>query len=600
MKKDMLRTILCSLAALAVAVPVRGEDDTSPVAEARRALQAKDYKTAATLAADEIKANPGNEEAYIALAEAQEALAQKSEAAATWEKLKKITRVRERVQQARLGLLRTRGAESPDFKPGEAWTSDPYKVDVGNIPWDRLAQEVAGAQVQYQNESPPFRKESPYFELYACTERMAEVATQLCERYTQFLMQKYFYADQEWAIRIPILIYKDHQDYVSMGKGSEQSAGYTRSDATGMPVLIVMYMLDSSGNLDRDSIEGTLPHELTHMVLHEWFGGQADIPRWIDEGLARRMEQSRDHYAEAAKIGRDAIAGEYFRFRDLFAQEQYPSRGDRTFRFYEQSATIVLFLLDSFGPESAVAFFETLKEGGTHDQAAAAAMGIAEEGAVDELEKRWVDWARKVYVRFADRLDEGEIAQGTAVDDPGLLASFDELATAAKVGKWNSIRTDSMNAFKDIGGSHRNWKTEGDKLVCSIEQSDIGSLVGIRTNDDVPMILKFTVRAPSGSVDTPTLFGISLLDYRSDDTGLHVSVPLEDGRRHDIQCVVADEIALYVDGVCTGRAPAVRDLSEDLDWPLAFVGYGPVEITDVQTATIEEFVPIAEAPKQTP
>jgi hypothetical protein len=570
--------------------------------EARRALQAKDFRTAAALAGDEVKANPGNEEAYIVLAEAQEGQGDKVQAAATWDQLKKITSVRERVQLARQGLLRTRGPEAPEYKPGEdTWESNPYKVDVGKLPWEKLREEVQGISVQYQQEMPPARLESPYFEVFAATDRAAEVITHLCEKYTQFLLDKYFHADQEWALRIPIIIYKDHNDYVNIGKYPAASAGVTASDIkTGVPVLIALFMLDENGALDHEALEGTLPHELTHMVVHEWFGGAAEIPRWIDEGLARRMEQSRNHYAEAAKIGRDAVAGEYFRFRELFAMEQYPSRGDRTFRFYEQSATIVLFLLEHFGPDAAVAFFEALRAGGTHDDAAAAAMGIPVEGAVDEMEKRWVEWARQLYVRFADRLNEGEIAQGTALDEAAFVTSFAELETADKVKSWNTIRTDSMNAFKDIGGSHRHWKSEGGKLLCQMKDSEIGSLVGIRTNDDVPMVLKFSVRAPEASVDTPTVLGIALLDYRSDDTGLHVSVPLEDRREHNIQCVVSDEIALYVDGVCTGRAPAVRDLKEDLDWPLAYVGYGPLEISSVQTAAIEEFVPLAQAAPQTP
>ena len=49
-----------------------------------------------------------------------------------------------------------------------------------------------------------------------------------------------------------------------------------------------------------------------------------------------------------------------------------------------------------------------------------------------------------------------------------------------------------------------------------------------------------------------------------------------------------------------GSAPAVRDLTEDIDWPLAFVGYGPVEVWDVKTAMIEDFVPMAQASKTTP
>jgi len=579
----------------------RADDQAAAVSEARKALEAKDYRTAAALAGDEIKANPGYEDAYIVLAEAQEELGQKEAAAETWGKLRKITRVRERVQKARIGLLRTRGPEVPKHNPDQLWENDPYKVDIGAIDWDRLKRDVQGLNVQYVNDTPPELVESPHFQVYACTQRVGEAATQLCEKYTDFLLQKYFYVGQEWALRLPIIIFKDHADYVSVGKFPEASAGVTASDPlTGVPLFIALYTLDENGELDHDALEGTLPHEIVHMVIHEWFGG-TPVPRWIDEGLARRMEQTRNHYVEAAKIGRDAVAGEYFRFRELFAQEQYPARGDRTFRFYEQSATIVLFLLEQFGPESAIAFFESLKQGGTHDDAAAAALGIDVEGAVDEFEKRWVEWIRGIYVRFGDRLVESEIVHGTALDASVHAASFAEIPTAEKVTRWNDVRTDSMNAFRDIGGSHRHWKTEGDKLICHIDHSEIGTLVGIRTNDDVPMVLKFTVRAPTASFNKPTLLGVNMLDHRSDDTGIQVLVPLEDQSPHEVQCVVTDEIAMYVDGVCTGRAPALRDLKEDLDWPLGFAGYGPVEITNVRTATIETFQPlVAQTPTPPP
>lgn len=584
------------LAAVALGTPAARADDAVQ-SEAQAAFERGDFRAAVKLAADEIKVNPGHEEAYIVLARSYEKLEDKEQAAAAWEQVKKITRVRERIQEARLGLLRTRGPEVPKHNPNDVWENDPYKVDIGKVPWDRLKADVEGAQLQYNGDYPPVLVESPYFRVYACTQRMGEIATQLCEKYMDFLLKKYFYAGQEWSLRLPILIYKDHNDYVNIGKYPAASAGVTASDPqTGMPILIALYMLDDEGNFDHESVEGTLPHEIVHMVINEWFGG-ADVPRWINEGLARRMEQTRNHYKEAAKIGRDAMAGEYFRFRDLFAQEQYPVRGDRTFRFYEQSASIVLFLLEQFGPDAAVAFFETLKQGGSHDDAAAAAMGIAPEGAVEELEKRWVDWICGIYLRFADRLEEGEIAQATAIDDPVFAASFGESVTADKIEKWAPIRSDSMNAFKDIGGSSRNWKSEGDKLVCTIGHSEIGTLIGIRTDEEPPMVLRCTARATAASVDKPTIFGLTMLDHRSDDTGIQVSVALEDNGVHEIQCVVSDDIALYIDGICVGRAPALRDIGEVIDWPLAFVAGGPLEIWEIKAARILEFLPaVAQAP----
>ena len=47
-----------------------------------------------------------------------------------------------------------------------------------------------------------------------------------------------------------------------------------------------------------------MPHEITHMVTHEFFGAQ-NLPRWLDEGMSRRSEQTRKHYEEASKTGRE-------------------------------------------------------------------------------------------------------------------------------------------------------------------------------------------------------------------------------------------------------------------------------------------------------
>jgi hypothetical protein len=566
--------------------------------ELQTQFAAGEYATVVSALTEEIKANPGHEEAYVLLAESYEKLAKKEEAAKIWTDLKTITRDPERTQLARLGLLRIRGPQKPEFDPEETWENDPYKVDIGLIDWKRLEDDVDSVKpVGGQGKYPPILHESPFFKMYAPTKRAAFVANQLAEKYTEFLLQQYFHAGQEWALRIPILIYKDNQDYLAFNPALQGSAGATFSDPkTGVPLFIAMYMLDNEGKLDREAMEGTLPHELVHMVIHEWFGGTA-VPRWIDEGMARRMEQSRNHYKEAAKTGRDAAAGEYYRFRDLFAQEQYPHRGDRVWRFYEQSATMILFLLEQYGPDAAAAFFTALKQGKNHDEATAGALGLPEDIAVDEFERRWVGWARDQYLRYGEKLDEGEIKVAAALDKPLVQAEFGELPTVEHAKEWADIRTDSLDTFKDVGGSKRFWKVEGDKLVCSMKPSAIGSLLGVRVDEEPPMAFKCKVRAPEASYETPTHFGLGMLDHRGDDTGIEVGAVLSDRQEHSLICVVTDEIALYIDDKCTGRFPALRadQLNEDIDWPLAFVAYGALEVSDIKAARLEEFLLVAEA-----
>ncbi len=556
-----------------------------------------DYKSVVNELAKEIKSNPGHEEAYVLLAEAYEKLEKKEQAAKIWTDLKTITRDPERTQLARLGLLRINGPQKPELDEDNTWENDPYKVDVGRIDWKRLENEVDEVKpAGGQGVLPPVLLESPFFKMYAPTGRAAYVANQLAEKYTEFLLDKYFHGGQEWALRIPIYVFKDSKDYVSYNPSFEGSGGVTMSDSrTGVPIFIAMYMLDNEGKLDRESLEGTLPHELVHMVVNEWFGGTR-VPRWINEGMARRMEQSRNHYKEAAKTGRDAAAGEYYRFRDLFAQKEYPHRGDRVWRFYEQSATMILFLLEQYGPDAAKAFFTALKQGKSHDEATAGALGLPEEIAVDEFERRWVEWARDLYVRYGDKIDEGETSVAKTLDEPLVQAKFSELPTVENAEDWTDIRTDSMDQFKDVGGSKRFWKVDGNKLVCSMKPSKIGTLLGIRLDEEPPMAIKFKLRAPDASYDAPLRFALGMLDHRGDDTGIEVGAVLSDRQQHSLTCVVTDEIALYVDGKCTGRFPSLRadQLNEDIDWPIALVAYGSVEVSDIKATRFEEFLLVAD------
>ncbi|GJM23672.1 MAG: hypothetical protein DHS20C16_00870 [Phycisphaerae bacterium] len=557
-----------------------------------------DYKSVVNELTEEIKSNPGHEEAYALLAEAYEKLQMKEEAAKTWTELKTITHDPERTQLARLGLLRINGPQKPELDEEDKWENDPYEVDIGRIDWKRLEDEVDQVKpAGGQGKLPPVLLESSFFKMYAPTGRAAYAANQLAEKYTEFLLDKYFHVGQEWALRIPIYIFKDSKDYISYNPRFEGSAGVTSSDPrTGVPIFIAMYMLDNEGKLDREALEGTLPHELVHMVVNEWFGGTR-VPRWINEGMARRMEQSRNHYKEAAKTGRDAAAGEYYRFRDLFAQKEYPHRGDRVWRFYEQSATMILFLLEQYGPDAAAAFFTALKQGKSHDEATAGALGLPEDIAVDEFERRWVEWARDLYVRYGDKIDEGDIKVAAALDEPLVQAKFGELPTVELAKEWADVRTDSLDSFKDVGGSKRFWKVDGDKLVCSVEPSAIGSLLGVRIDEEPPMAFKCKIRAPEASYDTPTRFGLGMLDHRGDDTGIEVGAVLSDRQEHSLTCVVTDEIALYIDDKCTGRFPSLRadQLNEDIDWPLAFVAYGVLEVSDIHAARFEEFLLVADA-----
>ena len=85
-----------------------------------------------------------------------------------------------------------------------------------------------------------------------------------------------------------------------------------------------------------------------------------------------------------------------------------------------------------------------------------------------------------------------------------------------------------------------------------------------------------------------------MLDHRADDTGIQVVALLNDRQPHTITCIINDEISIYVDGVCTGRAEALQTewLDEDIDHPFAFATSSAVDISDIETGSIEKFVTV--------
>ena len=151
-----------------------------------------------------------------------------------------------------------------------------------------------------------------------------------------------------------------------------------------------------------------------------------------------------------------------------------------------------------------------------------------------------------------------------------------------------------MNNFKGVNDSAKQWEIKNNKLTFLLDKSPSESLIAVRTDDENPMCIRFKARANNGSVRSPAKIGISMLDHRADDTGIQVVALLNDRRPHDITCIVNEEIAVYVDGVCTGRSVALQTdwLDEDIDYPVAFAASSAVSISGIETASIDKFITV--------
>ncbi len=575
---------------------------------------------AVELIAKEIDQNPAHEAARVLLAETYEKMNTPEKATAAWRDLATLSRNEENLRKARRGLSRLRRQELDKLDVSETGrtdaTKDPFKIPMPEIEWEGLERVEDNKYLPailpppLNSEVPPLFHETKHFTVYSANERLSKVIGERAEIYLDFMIKKLF-AGRSWAVRFPIIVYTSVQDYQQHG-GPEGTGGVTFGHATGKTQAILLFQhkpeMRRSGRsrggagggqqIWKYGIESVLPHELTHAVINEFFGSQ-EIPRWLHEAVAGRFEQTRDHYGEAGRVARKVVAGEYFRMRDLFEQKVYPERIEL---FYEQSAVVVLYLFEA-GPDAMYAFLSELAAGNSHDAACAAALGIAEKGAVEEFEKRWVDWMRRRYIKDLDiKVDDTQTVSAEKSTNASFNPWVNELDTMESLSSWRDIDLTSLKAFNPLGRSKEEWSVKEGILRCDLEADKGPSLLGIRMNEAAPVAISAEVRYLGSPGDPKRVFGFTQLDADGHDTRVEVLGALPDNASHKVYCLWSDDLALYVDGVSVARFPAfqVGGNAQDIDFPLALVAFGPVEIQNLRVGSIKSFSdkPLAQAERQ--
>jgi len=578
---------------LTVPAPVRGA--MMLYDQARAAFEAGDYAQADKLLAEELRENPGNEEAYRIWAETLEKLGDLQGSADAWETLKLVTANEELQNAARRQMLRLERILLADRRE-EPKFENPF--DMGDLGIDYTDLEEVDS-TDYRGIYPPFTYESRNFTIYACNEKLAKITAELSEKCLRFLLDRML-EGRAWAVRVPIFVYADHDDYVKVGGNSPWSGGVTVPDYIGRVAKVAIFQLYDEKTVEEhgfknrvsQNLEDTLLHELTHVVINEFFGAQ-ETPRWMHEAFAQQMEQNRKQYEEAAKLAQDAVAGEYFRFRDLFSARQYPATSSKSRRFYEQSATIATFLAER-GPEATLAFLNELAHQKGHDAAIAAAWGIPEEGAVEALEKMWVEWMTQRYVKDLKRDDREEPTVARESDSRLFRSPFDELASVNAIEQWRAVKPEGPGECRGIGTSLRDWTLGPEVITSKLPDEQSQSMLAVRMYEELPIAVKCRVRWTGREDENLGWFGFAVLDAQMEDMGVQALARLDDNRVHDLTCVIGDEIAVYLDDRCAGRYP-VPPWPDDVqvDYPVALVTYSPVEVTDFQVGTIDAFKDLA-------
>lgn len=175
-----------------------------------------------------------------------------------------------------------------------------------------------------------------------------------------------------------IIVYADAEEYQAKTRQPSWSAGATMGNA--------ICSHEGPGLL------GTLIHEMSHLIYHEYMGRDREEERWVNEGLAV--------YEEAAAFS-EASGG-----RDLFgpvrgAVAQSPMPFERLARFgpatereysvsawYAQAESVVRHMIERGGRLGFSQFLAALKSGKSFDEAMAAGFP-GNWRNLEELERDW-------------------------------------------------------------------------------------------------------------------------------------------------------------------------------------------------------------------
>jgi hypothetical protein len=143
----------------------------------------------------------------------------------------------------------------------------------------------------------------------------------------------------------------------------------------------------------------TLPHELTHLVLHRFVGG--DIPVWLNEGLAEfegiriyRAYLKARHYA-LTNVPDHLSRDKYIPLKDLTSAIDYPKSKDEVVAFYIESQRLVSFLYYQHGGMMPLMKLVKLQSEGARFDSAWRDVYISNYSDLQEFENKFIAYLTK-------------------------------------------------------------------------------------------------------------------------------------------------------------------------------------------------------------
>ena len=180
---------------------------------------------------------------------------------------------------------------------------------------------------------------------------LAEQAAQVIERARAQAMQKWLGGADSWSRKCDLYLHATADDY-SKETGKTGSPGHSLFKIENGRMVICRMDVHCE---HPDMLTAVLPHETTHVVLANAFGGQL-VPRWVDEGMAVLSEPREKVQRYLDKLVKSRQNDEMFHLKDLMQLENYPQNPRYVGAFYAQSVSLVEFLTSQKGPQEFTLF----------------------------------------------------------------------------------------------------------------------------------------------------------------------------------------------------------------------------------------------------
>ena len=348
------------------------------------------YAEAVELLKKALDDDPGSAKAYLFLASSYEKLTQWPEAVKAWEKYIKFAK-----GKGELDYGLTRLKDCRQRAKGKGIITEPE------------SKEDPDKYSDFRRHDGPFQSiRSDHFLVLCKSPALGRLASKEAERHLKRITGT-FIEGREWPHVITVRIHKNHPDYVKEAGTPQWSGGgylFRNYGPANTIRRIELYALDKDGKYIPELLTKTLPHELTHLVLHEYFGERTfkGLPLALNEGLAMYVEEGTAVRYEK-QLASAVKKGVYYKLKELFKMQRYPRNVGL---FYAQSSSSTRYIIEHLNAEQFQKFLAAIRRGSDINSALQTATGRTGD-LITAMEANWVAMLKKKAKEYA-KADDGK------------------------------------------------------------------------------------------------------------------------------------------------------------------------------------------------